>query len=157
MILWLASYPKSGNTWIRMFLRSYFLSSDQKFSLRTFWKLIKSFIKSSLNFFNPYYTSWFVNKKIRHAFENIINGKTSSKIAFDKKKVLTNNISHLKKNFPWKKYLINFHIVKTYYWLNVLASYSDIKKKKFVAEIGGGNGNLISLLKHHYNNKYCLN
>ena len=33
MILWLASYPKSGNTWIRMFLRSYFLSSDQKFSL----------------------------------------------------------------------------------------------------------------------------
>ena len=33
MIFWLASYPKSGNTWIRMFLRSYFLSSDQKFSL----------------------------------------------------------------------------------------------------------------------------
>ena len=33
MIFWLASYPKSGNTWIRMFLRSYFLSSSQKFSL----------------------------------------------------------------------------------------------------------------------------
>ena len=33
MIFWLASYPKSGNTWIRMFLRSYFLSSNQKFSL----------------------------------------------------------------------------------------------------------------------------
>ena len=33
MIFWLASYPKSGNTWIRMFLRSYFLSSTQKFSL----------------------------------------------------------------------------------------------------------------------------
>ena len=30
MIFWLASYPKSGNTWIRMFLRSYFLSDEIK-------------------------------------------------------------------------------------------------------------------------------
>ena len=132
-----------------------FYLPDQKFSLKTYLKFIKSFIKSSLNFLNPYYPSWFVNKKIRYAFENIINGKTSSKIAFDKEKIFTNNISHLKKTFPWKKYLINFHIVKTYYWLNVLASYSDIRKKKFVVEIGGGNGNFISLLKHHCNNK-CI-
>lgn len=33
MIIWLASYPKSGNTWIRMFLRSYFLKDDTLFSL----------------------------------------------------------------------------------------------------------------------------
>ena len=33
MIVWLASYPKSGNTWIRMFLRSYFLKDDTLFSL----------------------------------------------------------------------------------------------------------------------------
>ena len=32
MIIWLASYPKSGNTWLRMFLKSYFLKSDEKFS-----------------------------------------------------------------------------------------------------------------------------
>ena len=25
MILWLASYPKSGNTWVRAFLSNYFL------------------------------------------------------------------------------------------------------------------------------------
>ncbi len=24
MIIWLASYPKSGNTWVRFFLKSYF-------------------------------------------------------------------------------------------------------------------------------------
>ena len=29
MIIWLASYPKSGNTWIRLFLDSLFLTSDQ--------------------------------------------------------------------------------------------------------------------------------
>ena len=33
MIIWLASYPKSGNTWMRMFLKSYFMKSDETFSL----------------------------------------------------------------------------------------------------------------------------
>ena len=33
MIIWIASYPKSGNTWIRMFLRSYFSKHKKKFSL----------------------------------------------------------------------------------------------------------------------------
>ncbi len=33
MIIWLASYPKSGNTWLRMFLKSYYTKPDEKFSL----------------------------------------------------------------------------------------------------------------------------
>ncbi len=33
MIIWLASYPKSGNTWLRLFLRSYFLSDEAEFSI----------------------------------------------------------------------------------------------------------------------------
>lgn len=33
MIIWLASYPKSGNTWMRMFLKSYFMKPDEKFTL----------------------------------------------------------------------------------------------------------------------------
>ena len=33
MLFWLASYPTSGNTWVRMFWRSYFLPSNQVFSL----------------------------------------------------------------------------------------------------------------------------
>ncbi len=33
MIIWLASYPKSGNTWLRLFLRAYFLTSDKNFSI----------------------------------------------------------------------------------------------------------------------------
>ena len=33
MIIWLASYPKSGNTWLRLFLRAYFLSEIKKFSI----------------------------------------------------------------------------------------------------------------------------
>ena len=132
-----------------------FYLPDKKFSLKTFWRFIKYTISSVINFSNPYFPSWFINKKVKKAFEYSVNGDTSSKIKFNKEKIFTNNISYLKKIFPWKEYLINFHIVKTYYWLNILASYSDIKKKEFIVEIGGGNGNFISLLKHHCKNK-CI-
>ena len=32
MIIWLASYPKSGNTWIRSVLISYYFTEDGKFN-----------------------------------------------------------------------------------------------------------------------------
>ena len=35
MIIWLASYPKSGNTWVRFFLKSYLNSLDKNLSLRS--------------------------------------------------------------------------------------------------------------------------
>ena len=31
MIIWLASYPKSGNTWLRSLLASYYFSKDGSF------------------------------------------------------------------------------------------------------------------------------
>ena len=34
MIVWIASFPKSGNTWLRMFLKSYFLRENETFSLK---------------------------------------------------------------------------------------------------------------------------
>ena len=33
MIVWLASYPKSGNTWVRLFLRSYLSENKKNFSI----------------------------------------------------------------------------------------------------------------------------
>ena len=33
MIVWIASYPKSGNTWMRLFIKSYLNDSNKKFSL----------------------------------------------------------------------------------------------------------------------------
>ena len=32
MIIWLASYPKSGNTWVRSLLSAYYYSEDGNFS-----------------------------------------------------------------------------------------------------------------------------
>ena len=47
MIIWIASYPKSGNTWIRSLLSSYLFSKDGKFS----FKLLKNIEQfSSKNF-----------------------------------------------------------------------------------------------------------
>ena len=33
MIIWLASYPKSGNTWVRLFLKSYLSKNKEKFNI----------------------------------------------------------------------------------------------------------------------------
>ena len=33
MIIWIASYPKSGNTWVRMFLKSYFQKPNEELKL----------------------------------------------------------------------------------------------------------------------------
>ena len=42
MIIWLASYPKSGNTWVRSFLSAYYYSNDGKFTFELL-KKIKQF------------------------------------------------------------------------------------------------------------------
>ncbi len=39
MIIWLASYPKSGNTYLRAFLASYFYSNDGKFNFDLLLKI----------------------------------------------------------------------------------------------------------------------
>lgn len=42
MILWIASYPKSGNTWLRALLSSYYFSKDGSFN-QEFLKMIDQF------------------------------------------------------------------------------------------------------------------
>ncbi len=66
MIIWLASYPKSGNTWLRMFLRSYFLSEKEKFSIN---------VKGNKDFESDTFPNveLFKANKIDHSnFENIV-------------------------------------------------------------------------------------
>ena len=33
MIIWLASYPKSGNTWLRLFLKAYIQNDNENFNI----------------------------------------------------------------------------------------------------------------------------
>ena len=46
MIIWIASYPKSGNTWLRSLLSTYYFSKDGKFNFQIL-NNIKSFPSSS--------------------------------------------------------------------------------------------------------------
>ncbi len=46
MILWIASYPKSGNTWLRALLSSYYFSTDGLFNQK-FLKMIDQFPQKS--------------------------------------------------------------------------------------------------------------
>ena len=48
MIIWLASYPKSGNTWIRSLISSYLFSDDGNFNFRLL-KNIEQFSSSNID------------------------------------------------------------------------------------------------------------
>ena len=52
MIIWIASYPKSGNTWIRSLLSSYFFSDDGIFDFKLL-KNIKQFSSKNLSLKSP--------------------------------------------------------------------------------------------------------
>ena len=54
MIIWLASYPKSGNTWVRSFLSAYYYSPDGVVNFKLL-KNIKQF--PSKDFFNERFSS----------------------------------------------------------------------------------------------------
>ena len=41
MIVWLASYPKSGNTWLRYLIANYFFNKDKNFDHNIFKKVNK--------------------------------------------------------------------------------------------------------------------
>ena len=51
MIIWISSYPKSGNTWLRSLISNYFFSKDGNFSFELI-KQIDSFPSSK--FFTNY-------------------------------------------------------------------------------------------------------
>ena len=62
MIIWLASYPKSGNTWLRSLLASYYFSDDGTFYFDLLKKIdaypsVAYFKKYKDNFSNPVSTS----------------------------------------------------------------------------------------------------
>ena len=50
MIIWIASYPKSGNTWMRALLSTYLYCEDEKFDFKNLSK-IPNFIGDK--FFEP--------------------------------------------------------------------------------------------------------
>jgi len=51
MIIWIASYPKSGNTWVRSLLSTYLYSEDGSFNFNLLKKILKFPSKTYLKYF----------------------------------------------------------------------------------------------------------
>ena len=67
MIIWLASYPKSGNTWVRSFLSAYYYSHDGKFSFELLENIkqfpSKDFLSQRLRSIDEAAENWLIAQK----------------------------------------------------------------------------------------------
>jgi len=118
-----------------------------------FLKLIKIFVKK---IFGSQRSTFLTFEK---AFDQVMNDKKNfniENIKFNEKKILARNIFDCRKQFPFN-FEINEHIIRSYYYTNILNSHIDLSKTNFIAEIGAGSGNLMLLLKHHFNTKCIIN
>ena len=119
---------------------------------KNLFRKIKTIIKKVLVFLNK--------NEVRYldydvAFDKFLKNKSyfKSQVNLKKESLLIKNFRDIKNKFPFKKFAINYHVVRSYYIINLLNSYLDMTKVNYILEIGPGSCNLISLLKHHYNNK----
>ena len=81
MIIWVSSYPKSGNTWVRTFISTYYLSKNDKFNF-SMLKNIRQFPHEK-----------FFDKKIRDIKSAITNWDSAQDSINQKNKLI----------FPGKK------------------------------------------------------
>ena len=67
MIIWLASYPKSGNTWVRSFLSAYYYSHDGKFDFKLLEKIrqfpSRDFLSQKLKSVDEAAENWLIAQK----------------------------------------------------------------------------------------------
>ena len=126
---------------------------EKKNSPTFFLKSAKTFIKRLIGLEKSNKLSY------QSAFEKIMNIESDNlfeKLKIDKKKIIAQSFSECKKQFPFN-YEVNEQIIKSYYHINILNSYIELSKTKFIAEIGAGNGNLMALLKYHFKTKCIIN
>jgi len=98
MIVWLASYPKSGNTWIRSLLSAYLYSKDGKFTFKLLEKIQQFPSKQYFEYFTKDFTDikkisdyWIPSQdKINLINEDVVLLKTHSALCTLEKNQFTN-------------------------------------------------------------------
>lgn len=126
MILWIASYPKSGNTWVRSLISSYFFSSDGNFS-QTLLNNIPQFPEKK------YFENFNYDKSI---ITSTVNYWISAQELINQRKK------------------INF--IKTHNFLGAINgnNFTDKKNTKAAIYIIRDPRNVITSLKNHYELNY---
>ena len=99
MIVWIASYPKSGNTWMRSFLSAYFMTDDGEFEIK------------NLDYIQDYPNEQFFDEGNIKKGEVYKYWEKSQKKIFENKKIKflkTHNalISIKDHNFTYPKYVL---------------------------------------------------
>ena len=89
MIIWLASYPKSGNTWLRSIISSLIYSDDGKFEFNLLEKIPQFPVKKNFNDLTNKFNDIHVIKKFWTLAQDKINMDTKIKF-FKLTKVVIN-------------------------------------------------------------------
>jgi len=84
MIIWIASYPKSGNTWLRSFISSYYFSKKGKFNFSLLMNILQfpsvKFTQKNLNSELEASNNWIYNQNQFFSGENIHFIKTHNSL-----------------------------------------------------------------------------
>ena len=96
MIIWIASYPKSGNTYIRSFLASYYFSKKGKFVFNLLMNILQfpsiGFSQKDFLSFKEAAQNWIPNQKLFFNKEKIYFLKTHNSLnKYDNIEFTTNN------------------------------------------------------------------
>ena len=98
MIIWIASYPKSGNTWLRSFISSYYFSKKGKFNFSLLMNILQfpsvKFTQKNLNSELEASNNWIYNQNQFFSGENIHFIKTHNSLnQYKGNSFTTNNLS----------------------------------------------------------------
>ena len=122
MIIWLASYPKSGNTWVRLFLNSLIFTKDSNVNI------------------NDIKIEQFPSRKYFNGITNNID---------DMREFMQYcNIAQSKLNLDSK---IKFFKTHNAFWRTGIYSFTDDKNTMGIIHIVRDPRNVITSIKNHYN------
>jgi len=150
----LLSQFKMGSDYVEIQGVGGFNIPNEKYSLNALTRPLKSFIKQLFSRDKLRFLS-FSDAFQRVIKENLFAGY--QQVKFDKEKIIASNYSQIKKIYPFNYDVNDPNIILSYYYINILNSYIDFSNTKYIAEIGGGSGNLMSLLKYHNKPKCIVN
>jgi len=77
----------------------------------------------------------------------------------ERKNIIT-SVGHAKSDYSklTSDHKFSYHMMMAYYYLNIIRYYTDLdaRKNAVILEIGGGNGNLLSLIKRNIQGATCI-
>ena len=137
MIIWIASYPKSGNTWIRSLLSSYFFSKDGNFNFKLL-KNIEQFssknihgdLKEKINYQTRISRNWIPTQEIINKSKKIHFYKTHNAMCSIDGNNFTDKFNTLAAIYVVRDPRNLVTSLSHHYELNLEASYDFLTNKR---------------------------